>query len=30
MPKVHARALPSFENCIYQDRDLGGAGIIEI
>jgi hypothetical protein len=30
MPKVHAGALPSFENRICQDRDFGGAPIVEI
>ncbi len=29
-PKVHAGALPSFENRICQDRDFGGACVIEI
>ncbi len=30
MPKVHAGALPSFENRVCQDRDFGGACVIEI
>ncbi len=29
-PKVHAEALPSFENRIRQDRDFGGACVVEI
>jgi hypothetical protein len=29
MPKVHAEALPSLENCIRQDHDFGGARIVE-
>ncbi len=29
-PKVHAGALPSFENRICQDRDFGGACVVEI
>ena len=30
MSKVHARALPSLENCVCQDRDCNGARIVEI
>ncbi len=29
-PKVHAGALPSLENRVCQDRDFGGARIVEI
>ncbi len=29
-PKVHAGASPSFENRIRQDRDFGGACVVEI
>ncbi len=29
-PKVHAGASPSFENCVRQDCDFGGACVIEI
>jgi hypothetical protein len=29
-PKVHAGALPSFENRVRQDRDFGGACVVEI
>jgi hypothetical protein len=29
-PKVHVGALPSFENCVRQDRDFGGACVVEI
>jgi hypothetical protein len=29
-PKVHAGASPSFENRICQDRDFGGARVVEI
>ncbi len=30
MPKVHARASPFFESFVRQDRDFGGARIVEI
>ncbi len=30
VPKVHAGGLPSFENCVRQDRDFGGACVVEI
>ncbi len=30
VPKVHAGALPSLENRIRQDRDFGGACVVEI
>ncbi len=29
-PKVHARASPSLENRVHQDRDFGGACVVEI
>ncbi len=29
-PKVHAGALPSFENCIHQNPDVGGKCVVEI
>ncbi len=29
-PKVHAGALPSFENHVHQDRDFGGACVVEL
>ncbi len=30
VPKIHAGASPSFENCIRQDNDFGGAHVVEI